>query len=76
VEREVTPGLFSREKVACFTMTPSIALPSVYREAVTWFASGKSTETVLEYLVKKGLPESYARNLMAAALSESRMITN
>ena len=76
MEREVTPGLFSREKGACFRMTPSIALPSVYREAVTWFASGKSTETVLEYLVKKGLPESYARNLMAAALSESRMITN
>ena len=53
-------------------MTPSIALPSVYREAVTWLASGKSTEVVLEYLVKKGLPERYARSLMAAAQSESR----
>jgi hypothetical protein len=53
-------------------MSPTIALPSVYREALTSFVSGKSPETVLDGLVKKGLPEQYARTLMAAALSESR----
>ena len=48
-------------------MTPSIALPSLYREAVISLASGKSAETVLDYLLKKGLLELYARNLVAAA---------
>jgi hypothetical protein len=72
----MTPVPFSREKGACFTMTPSIALPSLYREAVTSFASGKTPETVLDYLVEKGLPENYALRLMAAALSESRDLTS
>jgi len=53
-------------------MTPSIALPSLYREAVSSFVSGKSTETVLEYLVEKGLTERCARTLMAVALADSR----
>jgi hypothetical protein len=57
-------------------MSPTIALPSVYREALTAFLSGKSPETVLDDLLKKGLPEQYARMLMAAALSESRATTN
>jgi hypothetical protein len=57
-------------------MTPSIALPSLYREAVTSFACGKSAKTVLDYLIGKGLPENYAVRLMAAALSESRAIQN
>jgi hypothetical protein len=57
-------------------MTPSIALPSLYREAVTLFAAGKSPETVLDNLVQKGLLERYARTLMAAALAESRAIQN
>ena len=48
-------------------MTPSIALPSLYREALTSLASGQSPEAVLEGLVKKGLLEHYARNLVAAA---------
>lgn len=48
-------------------MTPSIALPSLYQEALTLLASGKSPETVLEGLMKKGLLEHYARNLVAAA---------
>jgi hypothetical protein len=52
-------------------MTPSIALPSLYREAVKLLASGKTPETVLDNLVKKGLVEPYARNLMAAALKAS-----
>jgi hypothetical protein len=52
-------------------MTPTIALPSLYREAVNSFASGKTPETVLDSLVKKGLPEPYARDLMAAALRAS-----
>jgi hypothetical protein len=52
-------------------MTPSIALPSLYREALTSLASGKSPQTVLDSLVKKGLLEPYARNLLAAALIAS-----
>jgi hypothetical protein len=52
-------------------MTPSIALPSLYREALTSLAAGKSPETVLDNLVKKGLLEEYARPLMAAALAEA-----
>ena len=64
------------KKGACFIMTPSIALPSLYREAVTSLASGKSPETVLDSLVQKGLLERYARTLMAAALAESRSIHN
>jgi hypothetical protein len=52
-------------------MTPSIALPSLYREAVMLLASGQSPETVLDNLLKKGLMEPYARNLMAAALNAS-----
>jgi len=52
-------------------MTPTIALPSLYREAVTSLASGKSPEAVLENLVQKGLPETYARSLISDALSES-----
>jgi hypothetical protein len=48
-------------------MTPSIALPSLYREAVTSLASGKSPQTVLDNLLRKGLLEPYARNLVAAA---------
>jgi hypothetical protein len=55
-------------------MTPSIALPSLYREAVASFMSGNSPEMVLDYLVQKGLTERYARSLMAVALSDSRMI--
>jgi hypothetical protein len=53
-------------------MTPSVALTSIYREAVTSFASGKTPETVLDYLLKQGVLEMYARTLMAAAQSESR----
>jgi hypothetical protein len=68
----VTPRLLSRGKRSLlFTMTPTIALPSLYREAVTSLASGKSPETVLEDLVHKGLPEMYARGLISDALSES-----
>jgi hypothetical protein len=52
-------------------MTPTIALPQVYRQAVTSFAAGKSAEAVLDDLIKKGLPESYARNLMTAAFRET-----
>ncbi len=52
-------------------MTPTIALPSLYKEAVSSFASGKTPETVLDSLKKKGLPEPYARNLMEAALRAS-----
>ena len=52
-------------------MTPSIALPSLYREALTSLAEGKSPQTVLDSLVKKGLPEPYASNLVAAALMAS-----
>ena len=57
-------------------MTPSIALPSLYREALTSLASGKSPETVLESLVKKGLLERYARPLVAAAQAENRSKNN
>lgn len=57
-------------------MTPSIALPSLYREAVISLASGKSPETVLSNLIQKGLLERYARTLMAAALAESRALNN
>lgn len=57
-------------------MTPSVALPSVYREALTSLASGKSPEMVLDWLLQKGLLEQYARSLMAAALAESRMVSN
>src|ERR1700728_3044492 len=64
VERGVTPGLFSRGKGACFTMTHSIALPTLYRVAVRSFSSGQAPEMILNYLVDKGLPESYARTLM------------
>ena len=52
-------------------MTPSIALPSLYREALTSLSAGQSPETVLDSLVKKGLLEPYARNLVAAALIAS-----
>jgi hypothetical protein len=52
-------------------MTPTIALPSLYREAIRSLASGKAPETVLDSLVKKGLPEPYARNLMTAAMMAS-----
>jgi hypothetical protein len=52
-------------------MTPSIALPSLYREAVMLLAAGKSPETVVDNLVKKGVLEPYARNLTAAALKAS-----
>ncbi len=55
-------------------MTPSIALPSLYREAVISFACGKSAKMVLDNLIEKGLPENYALRLMAAALSESRSL--
>ena len=72
----MTPKLFNREKGACLTMTHSVALPTLYRVAVRSFSSGQSQEMVLNYLVEKGLPESYARNLMAAALSESRAVNN
>ena len=56
-------------------MTHSIALPTLYRFAVRSFTSGQSQEMVLNYLVEKGLPESYALNLMAAARTESRQAT-
>jgi hypothetical protein len=52
-------------------MTPSIALPSLYREALTAFASGKSPDAVVDNLVRKGLPEIYARELVAAAMGET-----
>ena len=71
----MTPRLFSREKGACLTMTHSIALPTLYRVAVRSFSSGQSPEMVLGYLIEKGLPEKYARTLMAAALTESRQTT-
>ena len=53
-------------------MTHSIALPTLYRVAVRSFSSGQPQEMVLSYLLEKGLPETYARTLMAAALTESR----
>jgi len=52
-------------------MTPSIALPSVYREALTSLSAGKSPETILDSLLEKGLLEPYARKLLAAAVNES-----
>jgi hypothetical protein len=52
-------------------MTPSIALSSLYREAVMLLASGKSPEMVLDHLIRKGLLERYARTLMSAAVAES-----
>jgi len=52
-------------------MTPTVALTSVYREAVTSFASGKSPDVVLNTLIMKGVLESYARNLMTAAYRET-----
>jgi hypothetical protein len=52
-------------------MTPSIALSSLYREALASLAAGESPETVLDSMVKKGLQEHYARNLVAAALIAS-----
>jgi hypothetical protein len=57
-------------------MTPSIALPSLYREALTSLTSGESPETVLDSLVKKGLLERYARPLVAAAQAETRAKNN
>ena len=57
-------------------MTPSIALPSLYREALTSLASGKAPEMVLDSLVKKGLLERYARPLVAAAQAECRTKNN
>lgn len=52
-------------------MTPSIALPSLYRTVIAWFDSGKTADIVLNELIHKGVPEKYARPLMAAALLES-----
>jgi hypothetical protein len=54
-------------------MTPSIALPSLYREALTSLSAGKSPQTVLASLVDKGLLEPYARNLIAVAVNESAL---
>jgi hypothetical protein len=67
----VTLTAFSRGKGACFKMTPSIALSSLYREALASLVAGESPETVLDSMVKKGLQEHYARNLVAAALIAS-----
>jgi hypothetical protein len=53
-------------------MTPSIALPSLYREAVISLTAGNSPDSVLNSLVNQGLLERYARTLLAAALVESR----
>jgi hypothetical protein len=53
-------------------MAPSIALPTLYREALTSFSRGKSPDSVLNLLVNKGLPEPYARTLMLEALKEKR----
>lgn len=53
-------------------MTPSIALPSLYKTVIAWFESGKTVDLVLNELIHKGVPEKYARPLMAAALLESR----
>jgi hypothetical protein len=53
-------------------MAPSIALPTLYREALTSFSSGKSPDSVVNLLVKKGLPEPYARTLAIEALKEKR----
>ena len=54
-------------------MTPSIALPSLYREALTSLSAGKSPETVLDSLIDKGLLETYARKLIAVAVNESAL---
>jgi hypothetical protein len=53
-------------------MAPSIALPTLYREALHSFSSGKSQDSVLNLLVHKGLPEPYARSLMIEAWKEKR----
>jgi hypothetical protein len=53
-------------------MAPSIALPTLYREALTSFSVGKSPDSVVNLLVNKGLPEPYARTLMTEALAEKR----
>ena len=53
-------------------MTSSVALPAVYREAVAFFAAGKSPEAVLDLLLKKGLLEQYAKRMVAAAQAESQ----
>lgn len=53
-------------------MTPSIALPSLYREIVTSFAMGKPSDCILNALVQKGVPEEYARTLMTAACCEAQ----
>jgi hypothetical protein len=51
-------------------MTPSIALPSVYKEALASLEAGKAPEVVLDNLVKKGLLEQYARRLLDAAAKQ------
>jgi len=53
-------------------MAPSIALPTLYREALRSFSNGKSPDSVVNLLVDKGLPEPYARNLMIEAWKEKR----
>src|SRR5258708_1876419 len=53
-------------------MAPSIALPTLYREALTSFTTGKSPDSVVNLLVQKGLPEPYARTLMTEALNAKR----
>ncbi|MGA3188499.1 MAG: hypothetical protein ABSF22_15445 [Bryobacteraceae bacterium] len=53
-------------------MTPTIALPTLYQEALVSFAKGKKPQMVLSDLVNQGLPEPHARALMAEALKEKK----
>ena len=53
-----------------FMMTPSIALPSLYKEALASLAAGKEPDVVLDNLIKKGLLEQYARRLLDAAAKQ------
>jgi len=55
-------------------MTASIALPTLYEEALISFAHGKSPDTVLKDLVSQGLPEPHARVLMDEALRQKKKV--
>jgi hypothetical protein len=64
----VTPHVSSRKKRSLPRMTPSIALPTLYQEALVSFAQGKNEANVLKNLTDQGLPEPHAKALMDEAL--------
>jgi hypothetical protein len=51
-------------------MDPTVALPALLRVALNALKMGNSPDSVLDTLVRKGLPEPYARKLMDAALTQ------